>query len=154
MSHTLARMYQPSRRVLRHAGRLWVVVDQLSEDQDRRPASRRVADELRSQIASGRYPAGSALPSYRQLAAEYDVAVNTAMAAVHTLRDEGLVMSKPNAAAYVCDRASQADTEHELRALRAEVGELRGLLRQAGANLTAIDDRLSDVMARLRALGG
>lgn len=131
-----------------------VVVDQLSEDRDKRPASRRVADELRSQIASGRYPVGSALPSYRQLASEYHVAVNTAMAAVHTLRDEGLVVGKSNAAAYVRNRANQADAEHELRALRAELGELRGRLRQAGTNLTAIDDRLSDVMARLRALGG
>ncbi|MGH3824967.1 MAG: hypothetical protein ACRDRA_19335 [Pseudonocardiaceae bacterium] len=76
------------------------------------------------------------------------------MAAVHTLRDEGLVVRKPNAAAYVRDRTAQADTQHELRALRAELGELREWLRQAGTNLAALDDRLSDVMARLRALGG
>ena len=139
---------------MRHAGRLCVVADQLSEDQDKRPARRRVADELRSQIVSGRYPAGTALPPYRQLAAEYKVAVNTAMAAVHTLRDEGLVVRRPNAAAYVCDRGEQADTEHELRALRAELGDLREQLRHAGANLAAIDDRLSDVMARLRAIEG
>lgn len=130
------------------------MADELSEDQDKRPASRRVADELRSQIASGHYPAGAVLPPYRQLAAEYKVAVNTAMAAVHTLRDEGLVVRKPNAAAYVCDRSNQVDTEHELRALRAELGELRERLRHAGANLAAIDDRLSDVMSRLRALEG
>jgi DNA-binding GntR family transcriptional regulator len=114
-----------------------------------------VADELRSQIVSGRYPAGTALPPYRQLAAEYKVAVNTAMAAVHSLRDEGLVVRRPNAAAYVCDRGEQADTEQELlRALRAELGELREGLRHAGANLAAIDDRLSDVIARLTAIGG
>lgn len=147
-------MSQPSRRVLRHAGRLGAVVDQPSEDQDKRPASRRVADELRSQIESGRYPPGAALPSYRQLATEYDVAVNTAMAAVHTLRDEGLVVGKPNAGAYVRDRADQADTEHELRALRAELGELQGRLRQAGANLIVVSDRLSDVLVRLKALEG
>jgi DNA-binding transcriptional regulator YhcF (GntR family) len=147
-------VYQPSRHVLRHAGRLWVVADQLGDDQARGLASRRVADELRSQIASGRYPAGTALPSYRQLAAEYKVAVNTAMAAVHSLRDEGLVVGKPNAAAYVSDRPDQADTKHELRSLRTEVGDLQRRLRQAGADFAAIDDRLSDVMARLRALGG
>lgn len=130
------------------------MVDKFSEDQDKRPASRRVADELRSQISSGRYPAGSTLPPYRQLAAEYDVAVNTAMAAVHSLRDEGLVVSKPNAAAYVLDRPNQADTEHELRALRVELGEVRGRLRHLGTNLTEIDDRLTDAMTRLRALGG
>jgi DNA-binding transcriptional regulator YhcF (GntR family) len=130
------------------------VADQLGDDQARGLASRRVADELRSQIASGRYPAGTALPSYRQLAAEYKVAVNTAMAAVHSLRDEGLVVGKPNAAAYVSDRPVQTDTKHELRSLRTEVGDLQRQLRQAGADLAAIGDRLSDVMARLRALGG
>ncbi|MGH3844262.1 MAG: GntR family transcriptional regulator [Pseudonocardiaceae bacterium] len=130
------------------------MVDKFSEDEDKRPASRRVADELRSQIASGRYPAGSALPPYRQLAAEYDVAVNTAMAAVHSLRDEGLVVSKPNAASYVLDRPNQADTEHELRVLRVELGQVRGRLRHLGTNLTEIDDRLTDAMTRLRALGG
>ena len=130
------------------------MADQLTEDRDKRPASRRVADELRSQIESGRYPAGTALPPYRQLAAEYKVAVNTAMAAVNSLRDEGLVMRRPNAAAYVCDRGGQADTEHELRALRAELGDLRERLRLAGTNLATIDDQLSDVMARLRAIGG
>jgi DNA-binding GntR family transcriptional regulator len=128
------------------------VTDQLGEDPDTRPARLRVAGDLRSAIESGRYAAGSALPTYRQLAATYGVAVNTAMAAVRILRDEGLVTSKPNAGAYVRDRADPVDTEQELRSLRAELSYLRTRVHAAGEDLTAIEGRLTEVVARLHAL--
>lgn len=128
--------------------------DQLGEDPDRQRARLRVASDLRAAIESGRYAAGSALPPYRQLARTYGVAVNTAMAAVRILRDEGLITSKPNAGAYVRDRADPVDTEQELRSLRAELSYLRTRVHAAGADLTAIEDRLTEVVARLSALDG
>ena len=126
--------------------------DQHGGEDDRRLASRRVADELRAAVESGVYPVGIALPPLRQLAAEHGVAVNTAMAAVRLLTDEGYLTNRPNAGSYVRDRTSQDDPESELRRLRAELGELRTQVRQAGGNLAAIDARLSDlseVVARL-----
>lgn len=128
------------------------MADQRSSEEDSRPASRRVADELRSAIEAGRYPVGTALPAYRQIASTYNVAVNTAMAAVRLLRDEGFVTSKPNAANYVRDRANEVDTDQELRALRAELGDLRAQVRQAGGHLAAVEARLSEVVARLGSL--
>ena len=130
------------------------MADQLSEDQDKRLASRRVADHLRSEIESGRYPVGSAVPPYRQLAAEHGVAVNTAIAAVRLLRDEGLVTVRPNASATVRDPDIQLDTEQELRALRAEVSDLGSEVRAVTANLSAIETRLNDAASRLGALDG
>lgn len=130
------------------------MADELIDDPDRRSASRRVADALRAEIESGRIAVGSPLPTYRQLATDHDVAVNTAMAAVRLLRDEGLVLSRPNAGAYVRDRTGEIDTESELRSLRAEVSELRAQVRVAGTSLTAIDGRLAEVVDRLAALEG
>lgn len=130
------------------------MADQRSEDRSKRPASRRVADELRSAIESGVYPVGTALPGYRQLATRYGVAVNTAMAAVRLLREEGLVDHRPNAGNYVRDRRAQPAAEQDLGALRAELAELQRQLRQAGVNLAAIEQRLSEVVVRLRALEG
>jgi DNA-binding FadR family transcriptional regulator len=127
-------------------------VDQQGEDPDQRVASRVVADALRAEIDAGVFKVGDALPTSRQLAQEYGVARNTAMAAVRVLRDEGLVTDRPNARAVVRDRKGQANRQHELRALRAELGDLRSQIRQAGANLAAVDDRLSEVVARLSAL--
>jgi DNA-binding GntR family transcriptional regulator len=109
---------------------------------DRRP-SRRVADELRTAIEAGEFPVGAALPPLRLLAERHGVAVNTAMAAVRLLEDEGYVTTRPNAGSYVRDRASKVEPEQELRRLRVELGELRGQVRQVGAQLAAIDDRLS-----------
>lgn len=131
------------------------VADQADEDDSRRFASRRVATELKAAIEAGKYPVGAALPPYRQLAAEFGVAVNTAMAAVRSLADEGYVTSRPNAGSYVRDRTNQTDPERELRSLRAELGELRGQVRQAGGQLEAIDARLSalaETVARLEDL--
>lgn len=128
------------------------MAEQGEEDDGKRFASRRVADELKADIDAGTYEVGVALPSYRQIAADRGVAVNTAMAAVRLLAEEGYVTSKPNAGSYVRDRTNQADPEQELRALRAELGELRSQVRQAGGQLAAIDSRLSDIAARLEDL--
>jgi DNA-binding GntR family transcriptional regulator len=122
------------------------------EDDGKRFASRRVADKIKAGIEGGTYPVETALPPYRQLATEHGVAVNTAMAAVRLLVDDGYVTNKPNAGNFVRDRTSQADPEQELRALRAELGELRSQVRQAGGQLASIDARLSalsEVAARL-----
>ncbi|HEX3785041.1 MAG TPA: winged helix-turn-helix domain-containing protein [Pseudonocardiaceae bacterium] len=122
------------------------------DDEDKRPASRRVADQLRSAIESGVYQVGEPLPPLRQLAELHHVAVNTAMAAVRILTEEGYINSKPNAANYVRDPRSVVDSEQELRRLRAELGELRSQVRQAGGNLAAIEERLSglsEVVTRL-----
>jgi len=154
MSQTIATYVSLVKVRRKTCGNFGVVTDQPGEDPDTRPARLRVADELRSAIESGRYAVGSALPTYRQLAADHGVAVNTAMAAVRILRDEGLVLSKPNAGAYVRDRAEPVDTEQEVRSLRAELSQLRTQVRAAGANLTAIEDRLTEVVARLSVLDG
>ena len=51
-------------------------------DEDRRPASRRIADDLRHLIESGELAPGAQLPSERQLAATYGTARNTAREAI------------------------------------------------------------------------
>lgn len=128
------------------------MVDQVAEDPDRRSASRRVADALRAEIESGQYLAGAPLPTYRQLANDHEVAVNTAMAAVRLLRDEGLVTSRQNAGNYVRDRAGDVDTEAELRSLRVELADLQTQVRSAGASLAAVESRIAVVADRLAAL--
>lgn len=152
MSQTLGGGVSCVKACRKTSGKLRGVVDESSNEDDKRPASRRIADELRSAIVSGTYPMGTALPPYRQIAADYHVAVNTAMAAVRLLRDEGLVTGKPNAANYVRDQANDNDAEHELRALRAELRDLQTQVRQAGSHLAIVEARLSEVVARLSSL--
>jgi GntR family transcriptional regulator len=53
------------------------------------PVYRQVADDIRSKIDSGEYPAGDALPSETVLMAEYDISRPTLRDAIKLLRGEG-----------------------------------------------------------------
>lgn len=63
---------------------------------------REVADYLRARIMTGELPAGSRLPSARELAEERGVALTTAVRAVAELRNEGLVDTVHGRGSYVC----------------------------------------------------
>jgi DNA-binding GntR family transcriptional regulator len=128
------------------------VADQREADEDSRRTSRRIADALSSAIEAGTYPVGSALPPVRTLAVEHGAAVNTALAALRLLVEEGYVVHRMNAGYNVRDRSGDSDTGQTLRSLRAELGELRNQVREASGNLADIESRLSalsDVVARL-----
>jgi DNA-binding transcriptional regulator YhcF (GntR family) len=114
--------------------------------------SRRIADELRSAIEAGAYAVGSPLPPVRTLAVEHGAAVNTALVALRLLVDEGYAIHRANAGYHVRDRSAPFDAGQELQILRAELGELRTQVRDAGGTLAEIESRLSalsDVVARL-----
>lgn len=128
------------------------MADQREADEDSRRTSRRIADEIGSAIEAGAYTVGAALPPVRTLATDHGAAVNTALAALRLLVDEGYAVHRPNAGYYVRDRSAQSDTGQELRTLRAELGELRIQVREASGSLAEIESRLSaitDVVARL-----
>jgi GntR family transcriptional regulator len=69
--------------------------------EDRRPASRRIADELRRSIETGELAPGAQLPSERQLATTYGTARNTAREAIRLLADSGLVIAEQGRGAFV-----------------------------------------------------
>lgn len=64
-------------------------------------ASRRVADALREQIATGALPPAAPLPSEAQLMAAHGVSRNTARAAIATLAGEGLVTTLHGRGSFV-----------------------------------------------------
>ncbi|MET9231401.1 GntR family transcriptional regulator [Lentzea sp. NPDC003310] len=130
------------------------MADQGTDSEDKRNASRRVADSVIADIQRGEWAVGKPLPTYRQLAADQGVAVNTAMAGVRLAQAEGWVEIRPNAGAVVRDRSQDVGAEHELRELRTKVEELRVTLRRVGEALGGAEGDLADVVARLGAMGG
>lgn len=117
----------------------------MTTDETERHASRRIARVLRAQIADGTtYPVGARLPSYRQLAAEYGVAGNTAQAALKLLQDEGLVEVRPASGSYVRSAAPTSD-----RDLRTELDDLREQLRQTRRDLKLAEDKVNDLISGL-----
>ncbi|GAB3285079.1 hypothetical protein GCM10027563_17520 [Parasphingorhabdus pacifica] len=108
-----------------------------------------MAEALQGRISAGEFGPGDQLPTYRQLASEYDVAVNTALAAVRVLRDAGTVTIRPNAGAYVRDASEEVDIAAELNQARAELGELREAAQRFETNLGSLEGRIASLASRL-----
>ena len=73
---------------------------------DRRPLSRRIADDLRAAILSGDLPAGAVLPSEREIVERYQTTKSTAGKAVALLLAEGLVRTEFGRGTFVRTRPS------------------------------------------------
>lgn len=82
---------------------------------DPRPPFRQIADALRASIESGELAPGAKLPPLPTLVADYDVSTNTARAAVATLREAGLVISRQGKGAYVRTRPADPVEPDDLR---------------------------------------
>ncbi|MEU8305785.1 GntR family transcriptional regulator [Actinomadura sp. NPDC048955] len=65
------------------------------------PPYRRIAADIRAQIQDGRLRPGDRVPSIRQIAQRWDVAIATATRVIATLREEGLVEAKVGAGSVV-----------------------------------------------------
>ncbi|WP_406488963.1 GntR family transcriptional regulator [Streptomyces phaeochromogenes] len=65
------------------------------------PPSRRIAEELRRQIESGKWRPGDKLPSERALAEAHGAARNTAREAIRILAEQGLVTAKHGSGVFV-----------------------------------------------------
>jgi len=116
----------------------------VSTDDHRAPYIQ-VADALREEIHSGRLKPGQKLPSARQLADRFQVAVMTASNGVRVLREEGLVSSTQGRGTFVRqtdDPAPAAQAPGASGALAERVGVLEGELKQ-------LAERLADVEALL-----
>lgn len=94
---------------------------------------RRLAEELRRDIADGRLSPGERVPSIRQLAERHGIAPMTVKNALRELQDEGLVRTDPGRGTFVRDDASARATDSpsevaqllaRMRALEARVDEL------------------------------
>jgi DNA-binding transcriptional MocR family regulator len=62
---------------------------------------RALAESLAQAVTQGRYPAGTALPSVRQLCADHGVSLATATHALHLLEDAGLIEVRPRRGDFV-----------------------------------------------------
>jgi GntR family transcriptional regulator len=75
-----------------------------SSPESRRPLKyRRIADELRESIRTGKYAPGQALPGENDLMQRYAVARMTARQALDVLQREGLAVARRGSGVYVTD---------------------------------------------------
>ncbi|RKR92356.1 GntR family transcriptional regulator [Micromonospora pisi] len=91
---------------------------------DKRPASRRIADDLRAAIDRGELRADARLPSERELSMTYGTARNTAREAISILQSEGLVVAQHGRGVFVRKRwpLIRLGASRYSRRLRQETG--------------------------------
>jgi GntR family transcriptional regulator len=79
-------------------------VRRMIDPQGDRAVYRQLADQLRADIASGKYGPGSVIPSEMTLMQQYGVARNTVRLAMTMLREEGLVVTHHGRGTFVRNR--------------------------------------------------
>lgn len=103
-----------------------------------------VADDLISQMASGKLTVGDALPSTSALTQQYRVSTGVVRAAISELSSAGLVEGQPGKAVYVIRLPDEPVGQgQEYRDLRTAIDKLTGVVEQ-----------LTDRVAQLEAKDG
>jgi DNA-binding FadR family transcriptional regulator len=122
-----------------------------SDATDQRPASRRVADLLRTAIERGDYRAGDRLPSYRDLVNQYGIAMGTAREVMRLLERDGLVDIRHGSGAFVREPTDLPpdDPRRALRAEMVEVTAIRTKIHRLTAGLDDVERRLADLANRI-----
>lgn len=112
----------------------------MAQADDYRPPFRRIADDLRSEIRSGRLRPGDRLPSSSELCERYGVAHMTVRNGLQVLRSEGLIYGIQGVGSFVREPgeggAAQSDVSRQLDAVLSE-------LRQLAARVAHIEELLS-----------
>lgn len=109
-----------------------------------RSAYQRLADDLRTDLAAGRYPKGVRLPTEAELAASYRVSRQTVRRAFQDLVAEGLVHRVPGRGTFA------APQEGRYRRMFGSVDDLMGLSLDTTLQLTAPLRRQVDIDAAAR----
>ena len=90
-----------------------------------------ITDRIRQDIVNGIYPAGSQLPTVRQLAAEAAVNPNTMQRALLVLENEGLLYSRGTVGRFVTDSSEILVAARE-KMVMDTVGRLLGEAHSLG----------------------
>src|SRR5687768_9652751 len=117
---------------------------------DRRRPYLRIAEDIRRDIASGRYAVGEQLPVARELAEKYGVAMMTIGNALAVLRDEGLIETRQGAGSFVTrppgDEAAEpapGERSEEFRIISEQLHEIRQHMEKLTIRLDELDARTS-----------
>lgn len=110
------------------------------------PLYAQIAERLRLAIASGEVPAGTALPSVRQLASELRVNPATVVQAYRDLEGERLIVMRQGAGTFVNDVLPARRAQERATVARRMVRTLLGEATRAGLAARDIQLALAEEM--------
>ena len=86
-----------------------------------RPVYQQIIDQIKRDIALGRLTLEEKLPTVRQLAAQLAINPNTIAKAYRQLEQEGIIVTKPGAGAFVANLDSNLSKAVKKRLISAEL---------------------------------
>jgi GntR family transcriptional regulator len=107
---------------------------------DPRPAYVQIADDLREAIQAGRFKPGERLPSGKELATSYGVALQTLQNALEVLKAEGIVVTYPPRGTFVRASGNESDD-----ASSTEYREIMQHLELIRAQLAQLEERVARI---------
>ncbi len=133
------------------------------DPRDPRPVYEQIADDLRAAIKEGRLQPGDRLPTEREHAARYGVAVATYRQALSVLREQGwLATQKRHGTVVLRPEATPSPEFMELsqrldqieRHVSSLAQQVSGLSESPAPDGARLGDRLSQIEAEIARLGG
>lgn len=108
---------------------------------DATPMYQQVIDQITSKVVVGDWPAGTALPSIRELASASQVSVITVKRAYHELERSGLIVTRHGKGSFVAE-----SREAPLAHLRAELQQHLDALLACAHRLGLSRDELAQLL--------
>jgi len=109
------------------------------------------AQELTVRIVTGRYPAGSLIPTETQLGQEFDVSRTVVREGTKVLADKGLLISRRGLGTRVLDRSEWRTFDPDVLSVRLEHGDRDVVLREVLVLRRSIEPELAARTAELAA---
>lgn len=111
------------------------------------PIYQQIADQMKTDILSGKMKQGEYLPSIRSLAKELKISVITTMKAYELLEAEGLVTAAQGKGFYVNAQDSEMLREQHLRKVEDALQEAIAAAKIAGMSELELQDMLQALLA-------
>ncbi|MEV5705737.1 winged helix-turn-helix domain-containing protein [Actinoallomurus sp. NPDC052274] len=120
---------------------------------DRRKLYVRIADELREDLAAGRFPIGEPFPPIGELAERFGSAKATIERAVDVLRSEGLLESRQGSRTVVialpdssaATENDSAERSEEFQMIFGQLQEMRSAIGHLRARIEQLDERTKNL---------
>ncbi|WP_116365418.1 GntR family transcriptional regulator [Parahaliea mediterranea] len=115
---------------------------------DSQPIYRQLRDQVVERIMDGSFPEGEAIPSVRQVSADYQINHLTVGKAYQELVDMGLLEKRRGLGMFVTSGArGMLTSDEQARFLNEELPAFAGRVQRLGLDM-------DDVLRRLKAAGG
>lgn len=111
------------------------------------PLHAQIAAAVKADIVSGQLPPRGKLPSTRKLAEQFGVSGMTAIEAIKSLRDEGLIFTTQRGS-FVVD--AEAETAEPTPSESAEYAEIKDFLASLDEQVRSLADRLAEMEAAVQ----